>query len=95
MASYRLTASAIEDLDRLYEFGILTFGIDLADRYYDGLVSHFQFIADNPLSYAKIDFIKLGYRRSPYQAHSVYYRLDENDVVIARILGRQAPTRAL
>ena len=37
MAGYRLNDRAIADLDRLYEHGILTFGLQRADEYYDGL----------------------------------------------------------
>jgi plasmid stabilization system protein ParE len=36
MASFKLNQEAEEDLDRLYEHGILFFGLGQADRYYDG-----------------------------------------------------------
>ncbi len=95
MASYRLTDAALADLDRLYEYGILTFGLKQADEYYDGLVSHFQKIADNPLSHAAVDEIRAGYRRAPYYFNSVYYRIEGQGVEIVRILGRQDPATAL
>ena len=50
MASYRLNDAALADLDRIYEYGILTFGLQQADKYYDGLLLYFQAIADSPLS---------------------------------------------
>ena len=31
------------------EYGILNFGLTQADKYYDGLMLHFQKIADSPL----------------------------------------------
>ena len=89
MASYQLSRKALADLDRLYETGILQFGLREADRYYDGLLERFQKIADAPLRYPSIDHIKQGYRRSVYRSHSIYYRVGENDVFIVRILGRQ------
>ncbi len=95
MVSYCLTDAALADLDRLYEYGILAFGLTQANKYYDGLVSYFQTIADSPLSYSQVDTIRAGYRRAPYYSNSVYYRLENNEVVIVRILGRQDPTRAL
>lgn len=95
MASYRLTDAALSDLDRLYEYGILTFGLKQADEYYDGLVAFFQSIGDNPLSYARVDAIRQGYRRAPYFNNSVYYRQEENEVVIVRILGRENPLTSL
>lgn len=95
MARYRLTDAALADLDRLYEYGILTFGLKKADQYYDGLVSHFQKIADSPLSHTAVDKIRAGYRRAPYYINSVYYRIEGQGVVIVRILGRQDPATAL
>ncbi|MDA1089544.1 MAG: type II toxin-antitoxin system RelE/ParE family toxin [Proteobacteria bacterium] len=57
MASYRLGDAALADLDRIYEYGILTFGLEQADRYFDGLVCLFQQIADSPLSHPAVDEI--------------------------------------
>jgi plasmid stabilization system protein ParE len=48
MARYRLSAQAEEDLSRLYEYGILHYGQDQADRYYNGLVERFEELAENP-----------------------------------------------
>jgi len=89
MTSYRLTDAALADLDRLYEFGILNFGLVQADSYFDGLVDYFQVIAENPLSYVTVNEIRSGYRRAIYQSNSIYYYLENTVVVIVRILGRQ------
>ena len=67
MASYRLNREALEDLDRLYEHGVLTFGLRQADAYFDGIVNRFQKIADQPELYPAIDHIRQGYRRSVYK----------------------------
>lgn len=95
MASYRLREKAIEDLDLLYEFGILTFGLQQADSYYDGLIARFQEIADNPLFYPTVDHIRAGYRLSIYGVHSIYFYIKEDYVEIVRVLGRQDPTKQL
>lgn len=94
MASYRLNDAALADLDKIYEYGILNFGMKQADQYFDGLVSHLQQIADSPLSYPGVDEIRAGYRRAPYYAHSVYYRIEEGQIIVTRILGRQDPAKA-
>lgn len=91
MASYRLNERALADLDRLYEHGILTFGLRLADEYYDGLIARMQEIADQPKLYPTVDDIRKGCRRSVYGSHSIYYRIDSNKIVIIRILGREDP----
>jgi toxin ParE1/3/4 len=95
MASYRLNRETLEDLDRLYEHGVLTFGLRQADAYFDGIVSRFQKIADQPELYPAIDHIRQGYRRSVYRSHSIYYRIDPDEIVIVRILGQQDIDKAL
>jgi toxin ParE1/3/4 len=91
MASYRLTSRADEDLSRLYEYGIMHYGLERADRYYNGLIARFEELAENPHLWQAVDHIRLGYRRSVYGRHSIYYRIDPNEIVIVRILGRQDP----
>ena len=95
MASYRLNREALEDLDRLYEHGVLTFGLRQADAYFDGIVNRFQKIADQPELYPAIDHIRQGYRRSVYKSHSIFYRIDPDEIVIVRILGQQDIGKAL
>jgi toxin ParE1/3/4 len=57
-------------------------------------VSHFQAVADSPYSHPAVNQIRAGYRRAPYYSNSIYYRLDNSEVVIVRILGRQDPATA-
>ena len=89
MASYRLREKADEDLGRLYEYGVIHYGQDRADRYYDGLIERFEQLAENPRLYPAVDHIRPGYRRSVYGCHSIYYRIDQDEIVIVRILGQQ------
>ena len=94
MAGYRLNERALADLDRLYEYGILTFGLRMADEYYDGLIKRMQEIADRPKLYPVVDHIREGYRRSVCGVHSIYYRIGVEGVEIVRVLGRENPARA-
>ncbi len=89
MVTFKLNEEAEEDLERLYEHGILSFGLDQADRYYDGLIEHFYKLAENPYLWQAVDSIRLGYRRSVYGSDSIYYRITGNTVEIMRILGSQ------
>lgn len=95
MASYKLNAKADEDLSRLYEYGILTFGLDTADRYYDGLIQRFGELVKSPLLWQSVDDIRAGYRRSVYGSHSIYYRIEGKEIIIMRILGKEDPEGAL
>jgi toxin ParE1/3/4 len=92
---YRLSEAADVELESLYEWGIDRFGVNSADRYYDGLIVRFGEIADTPQLWPEVDHIRAGYRRSVYVAHSIYYRVEANGVMIVRVLGRQNPQTGL
>ena len=95
MADYRLSRRADADLEEIARYGIETFGIAQARRYHEGLKARFARIADAPLRYPKVDHIRPGYRRSVYESHAIYYRIDEAGVLIVRILGQQNPEAGL
>lgn len=89
VAAYRLSQAAKDDLVRLYRRGIIEFGMQQADRYYDGLIARLERIAVDPTLYPAVDHIRAGYRRSVYGAHSIYYQLSEDGLEIVRALGRE------
>ena len=95
MGSYRLSKAAERDLRELYRYGVLTFGLAAADRYYDGLEERFEEIAKHPRLYQAVDAIRPGYRCSVYGVHSLYYRETPEGVAIVRILRGQDPDKAL
>ncbi len=95
MASYSLNEDADEDLDRLYEHGVLTFGLIQADNYYDGLIQRFHELVETPRLWQAVDHIRVGYRRSVYGSHSIYYRTDGDNVEIMRILGHEDTKKQL
>ncbi len=95
MATFKLNEEAEDDLERLYEHGILSFGLAQADRYYDGLIEHFYKLAENPYLWQTVDSIRVGYRRSVYVSESIYYRIDGDNVEIMRILGSQDAKKEL
>lgn len=95
MAGYRLSNRALADLERLYEYGVETFGRQQADHYYDGLIVKLKDIADNPDRGMSIDDIHPGLRRAVYNRHSIYYLPSSDSVQIVRILGREDVSQAL
>jgi toxin ParE1/3/4 len=92
---YYLTQAADADLERLYEWGIDRFGVNVADEYYDGLIARLAQIADTPQLWQEVDHIRAGYRRSVYVAHSIYFRVEASGVLIVRVLGRENPQTSL
>jgi len=95
METYELSGPARADLKRLYTYGILSFGEKLADEYYDGLIGRFAQISAMPKLYPAVNYIRDGYRRSVFGSHSIYYKLENDHVIIIRILSREDPRRAL
>lgn len=95
MANYLLTEQADEDIANILRQGILDFGLQKAEKYYDGLVDRLNNIAERPLMYQAVDEIKPGYRRSVYNVHSIYFQIYQTEVLIIRILGRQDPIGAI
>lgn len=89
MANYRITEEAKADLQRIYRRGVLEFGEEQADRYFNALFECFDELAGQPYQYQAVDEIRSGYRRSVCGVDSIYYRIVGNTVEIMRILGQQ------
>jgi toxin ParE1/3/4 len=89
MENYKLGKEAEDDLARLYEYGVLNFGLKIADGYFEGLIKRLEEIGSFPLLHPAVDYIRSGYRLSIYKSHAIYYKMDGQIPVIVRILGRQ------
>lgn len=95
MANYKVTEAAKEDLRRIYNYGVSQFGEIQADNYFDSLFERFEQIAENPLLYPSVDYIRTGYRRSVCGVDSIFYRIVDDTVEIVSILSRQDINRIL
>ena len=89
MAKYLLSNAAKEDLIRIHHYGVKKFGVVQADKYFDAFFEYFEMIAQNPLSFESVDYIKKGYRRCVCGSDSIYYKINDNVVEIMAIVGRQ------
>lgn len=89
MANYKLSNEAKDDLIRIHHYGTEQFGQEQADKYFNTFFDYFEIIAERPLSFQSVDFIKKGYRRCPCGADSIYYRIVDDIVEIMAIVGRQ------
>jgi len=89
MGNYKLTENAKADLKRIYLHGLSEFGEAQADKYYDSLFDRFEKIAEEPLHYQAVDFIREGYRRSVCGTDSIFYKIETDTVEIIAVIGRQ------
>jgi toxin ParE1/3/4 len=89
MATYKLSPDAEDDLYRIWVYGAHNFGVAQADKYYKAFFLQFDLIAQDPLIYPAVDYIKEGYRRGVSGVDSIYYRINGDIVEIMAIIGRQ------
>lgn len=96
MVVYSLSSKAVADLDDIYQYTILNFGLEQAQAYLRGLHKRFQHLADNPTFGRNADQLAPNLRRYEYQSHVVFYIPAEQGVLIVRVLhGRMGPGSAL
>lgn len=86
VTNYEISADAQADIDDLYAYSLLNFGIRQADRYIDSLYDCFSMLGDYPSSGRGIDEIVSGARRHTHQEHVIYYR-PASPLLILRVLG--------
>lgn len=89
MAKYRLSNEAKKDLIRIHHYGVETFGITQADKYFDTFFEYFDMIAQRPFSFESVDYIKKGYQRCVCGVDGIFYRIENDTVEIMAIIGRQ------
>lgn len=95
MAKYKLSVQAANDLEQIFIYGAMNFGLPRAEDYIEGLQQHIAKLAEHPHRYPAVDEIREGYRRSVYGSHSIYYRVEIDISLIVRILRNQNTTTAL
>jgi toxin ParE1/3/4 len=73
MAGYSLSSKAAADLEDIYEYAILNFGLEQARTYLSGLQERFELLARNPKHGRAANELSPGLRRLTYQSHIVFY----------------------
>lgn len=86
MAGYSLSSKATADLEGIYEYTILHFGLEQARAYLFGLHERFQMLAEQPMQGRKADELAPGLRRVEYQSHIVFYISTGTGIRIVRVL---------
>ena len=86
MAAYSLSGKAAEELERVYEYSVLTFGLVQARSYVNGLHQLFQTLADNPMLGRSAERLAPEMRCIEYKSHSIFYRHANRHTLIVRVL---------
>ena len=86
MAGYKLSSKAAVDLEGIYQYTILNFGLKQAQNYLNGLHARFANLADHPALGSSADQLAPALRRYEYQSHVVFYKPAGDSVLIVRVL---------
>ena len=86
MAEFSLRPKAISDLEKIWEYTVETWGEEQAERYVRLINESFRQIADNPSLGRSCDTIREGYRKRGIGRHVIFYRTNDGDIEVVRIL---------
>lgn len=85
--SYRISAEAKRDLEKIWEYSLHKWSKDQADRYYSLIIDEIEFLSKNYFTGRAADYIRKGYRSAVVKSHLIYYRIsDDNKLEVIRIL---------
>lgn len=87
---YRKSRKADEDLIAIYLWGVTHFGVAQAEKYHASLAACFELIADFPGIAVERSILDPPVRIHRHAAHLVVYRVEQDHLLIIRVLhGRQ------
>lgn len=86
---YKLSNLAVEDFTAIYEYTLLNFGETQADTYTENLESTFHLLYSSPLMGYESPEIADGVRRHDHQRHAIFYRPQDDEIFVIRILHQQ------
>jgi toxin ParE1/3/4 len=83
------SADARKDIERIYSFGITTYGENAAEKYIAGIVKMYRFLAEWPMINQERWEIRPPVRIHNHKGHLIVYRLHIDQLQILRVLGRK------
>jgi toxin ParE1/3/4 len=86
VAAFHFSRRAEADLLEIGSYTLQTWGVDQAIRYIDQLEACCQKLANNPESGRPCDDVRRGLRRMEQGKHVIFYRQQDAEVLISRIL---------
>jgi toxin ParE1/3/4 len=86
LIKYRISESAIQDLDGIWKYTFYKWSKEQADRYHNLIINEIKFISQNSSFGKPMNFIKDGYLVSYVKSHMILFKRNEEIVEIIRIL---------
>ncbi len=89
-----LSKRAQKDIERIFDRGLMEFGVERALSYRDGLLSTLTELSRNPAMGIAREDIRSGLRSHLYGVDIILYRITtQNDVRIVRVVGQKMDYR--
>ena len=85
MKRLEVSVDADADLFDILAYGTAIHGEAASDAYYTGLSDVFAFLCEFPLAGQIEEKVGLNLRRWRYRQHRIFYRMDNDSVVIMRV----------
>lgn len=86
---YRISKEAANDLENIWLYTFENWSVEQADWYFNLLMDEIEYIAKNPKVGKDYSEVRKGYYRSRVKSHFIFYRVNENEIEIIRILHQQ------
>lgn len=89
---YKLTERAVNDFRGIYDYALMKFGETQAERYTDALEAFFETLSDMPSMGRDYEAVP-GVMRISFQAHTIFYAVRGDGILVVRILHQQMDLR--
>jgi len=86
VACFRISIEAELDIDRIAAYTTSTWGWRQTDQYLAKLEDGFNLLAQNPMIGRPCDSLRAGLRRFEIGKHVVFYVLESDAILVARVL---------
>ena len=83
---YKISEEALFDLNDIWEYTFHKWSKEQADRYFNLIFDEIDYISENPESGLSCEHIRKNYRASKIKSHLIFYRAENNNIEIIRIL---------
>jgi len=93
VAEVRFSNAAEADLVEIDEFSVTQFAEDVAEVYMHGFDEAFARLGDFPSAGPAMSGLGEGVRCLIHRSHRIFYRLDEDGVLVVRILHHSQDAR--
>ncbi len=85
-AKYRISETAIKDLEGIWEYTYVHWSKEQADRYHSLIMNEIEFISENATSGKSMEHVREGYSVVYVKSHMIFFRRNNEVVEIIRIL---------